>query len=69
MLDPTTLPSEPRFIEMDNIVHIDEKWFNATQKNNNFYMLLGEIDPHRTAHNKNSIDKVMVLSGYCFAHA
>jgi hypothetical protein len=59
---PTTLPSEPRFIEMDNIVHIDEKWFNAIQKNKNFYMLPGEIDPHRTVHNKNSIDKVMMLS-------
>jgi hypothetical protein len=62
MLDPTTLPNEPNFIEMDNIIHIDEKWFNATKKNKNFYMLPGEVDPHRTVHNKNSIDKVMVLS-------
>jgi hypothetical protein len=25
-------------------------------------MLPGEVDPHRTVHNKTSIDKVMVLS-------
>jgi hypothetical protein len=62
MLDPTTLPNEPNFIKMDNITHIDEKWFNATKKNKNFYMLPGEVGPHRTVHNKNSIDKVMVLS-------
>jgi hypothetical protein len=62
MLDPATLPHEPKFIEMDNIIHIDEKWFNATKKNKKFYMLPGEADPHRTVQNKNSIDKVMVLS-------
>jgi hypothetical protein len=52
MLDPTTLPNEPNFIEMGNIIHIDEKWFNATKKNKNFYMLPGEVDPHRTMHKK-----------------
>jgi transposase-like protein len=30
MLDPSNLPNEPKFIEMDNIIYIDEKWFNAT---------------------------------------
>jgi AraC-like DNA-binding protein len=62
MLDPTTMATKPKFIDMENIIHIDEKWFNATKKNNNFYMLPEEVNPHRTVQNKNSIDKVMVLS-------
>jgi AraC-like DNA-binding protein len=61
MLDPATLPHSPKFIEMDNIIHIDEKWFNATKKNRNFYMLPEEEDPYRTVQNKNAIDKLMFL--------
>jgi hypothetical protein len=51
MLDPGTLPHEPNFIEMDNIIHIDKKWFNSTKKNIKFYMLSGEVDPHSTVLN------------------
>jgi hypothetical protein len=61
MLDQTTLSNSPKFSEMDNIIHIDEKWFNATKKNRNFYMLPEEEDPHRTVQNKNAIDKLMFL--------
>jgi hypothetical protein len=64
MLDQTTLPNSPKFSEMDNIIHIDEKWFNATKKNRNFYMLPEEEDPHRTVQNKNAIDKLMFLSAF-----
>jgi hypothetical protein len=69
MLDPATLPHEPKFIEMNNIIHIDKKWFNDTKKNKKFYMLPGETDPHRTVQNKNSIDKVMVLSAVALPQA
>lgn len=62
MLDQHTLLNEPKFIDMHNIVHLDEKWFNTTKKARNFYMLPEEEDPHRTVQNKNSIDKVMFLS-------
>uniref|UniRef100_A0A0A9GQ99 Transposase Tc1-like domain-containing protein n=1 Tax=Arundo donax TaxID=35708 RepID=A0A0A9GQ99_ARUDO len=62
MLDQRTLPNEPKFIDMQNIVHVDEKWFNTTKKSRNFYMLPDEEDPYRTMQNKNSIDKVMLLS-------
>jgi hypothetical protein len=61
MLDQSTLPNSPTFFEMDNIIHIDEKWFNATKKSAKFYMLLEEEDPHMTVQNKNSIDKLMFL--------
>ena len=62
MLDHRTLPNEPKFIEMDNIIHMDEKFFNLTSKYMKYYMLPEEEDPHRTVHNKNSIGKVMILA-------
>jgi hypothetical protein len=52
MLDASTLTSEPKFIELDNIVHIDEKWFNATKQSKKFYMLSVERGPHITVQNK-----------------
>jgi len=57
MLDGGTL----RFIDMKNIIHTDEKWFNTTKKAKKFYMLPEEEDPLRTIHNKNSIPKCMLL--------
>ena len=62
MLDPRTLPHEPKFRAMQNIIHMDEKWFNTTSKYTKYYMLPGEDDPHRTVQNKNRIGKVMFLS-------
>lgn len=62
MLDVATLNAEPRFIDMQNIVHIDEKWFNATMKNKTFYLVFNEDEPVRCVQNKNAIDKVMFLS-------
>jgi hypothetical protein len=61
MLDQITLPNSLKFSEMDNIIHIDEKWFNTTKKNRNFYMLPEDEDPHRTIQNKNAIDILMFL--------
>lgn len=62
LLDENSLPNEPRFKCMDNIIHIDEKWFNMTKKSRNFYVLPDEEDPYRTVQNKNSIDKTMFLA-------
>jgi len=62
MLDHQTLPNEPKFIEMYNIIHMDEKWFNITSKYKKYYMLPQEDDPHRVVQNKNSVGKVMLLS-------
>jgi hypothetical protein len=52
----------PFFKKMDNIVHIDEKWFYMTKENNNNYLLPEEPRPLRTVHNKNHIGKVMFLT-------
>jgi len=62
MLDPRTLPHEPKFRSMENIIHMDEKWYNNTSKYRKYYMLPGEDDPHRTVQNKNRIGKVMFLT-------
>jgi len=62
MLDHRTLPNEPKFIEMINIIHMDEKWFNITSKYKKYYMLPEEDDTHRVVQNKNSVGKVMLLS-------
>jgi hypothetical protein len=62
MLDPSTLPNSPKFIEIENIIHIDEKWFNGSKMENTFYLHLDEEEPYFTVHNNNAIDKVMFLS-------
>jgi hypothetical protein len=62
MLDERTLPNKPRFIQMDNIIHMDEKWFNTISTYRKYYMTPEEEDPHRTVQNRNFIVKVMFLS-------
>jgi len=62
MLDQRTLQTEPKFIDMENIIHLDEKWYNGTKKDNTYYLLAQEEDPYRTVHNTNCIHKVMFLT-------
>ena len=38
MLDQGSLQSEPKFVGMYNVVHIDEKWFYMTRKDENYYL-------------------------------
>jgi hypothetical protein len=47
-LDASTLSNNPKFVDMKNIIHSNEKWFNGTQKNKTIYMHPDEEDPHRT---------------------
>jgi hypothetical protein len=61
-LDANTLPNNPKFVDMKNIIHSNEKWFNGTQKNKTIYLHPDEEDPHRTVQNKNGIHKVMFYS-------
>ncbi|XP_045831165.1 uncharacterized protein LOC123922494 [Trifolium pratense] len=61
MLDENTILHDPQFKSMYNVIHIDEKWFNMTQKNKKYYLLANEDDPYRTCKNKNYITKVMFL--------
>ncbi|ETV98369.1 hypothetical protein H310_09060 [Aphanomyces invadans] len=47
---------------MMNYVHVDEKWFYATQVKRSYYLAPGEEPPHRTCKSKRFITKVMFLS-------
>jgi len=39
MIDPNTIHSQPRFIDMRNTMHMDEKWYNGTKKNKTMYCI------------------------------
>ena len=62
MLEPTSVPHDPRFIDMENIIHIDEKWFNITKKCEKYYLLPEERDPVRSCKSKNFLLKIMFLA-------
>ena len=57
MLEPTSLPHQPVFKYMYNVVHVDEKWYYRTRKNQTVYCVPGEERPRRTCENKNYIEK------------
>lgn len=62
MLDKETLPHDPSFINMYNVVHIDEKWFYMTKKSETYYLVPEEDEPLRACKSKNFITKVMFLA-------
>lgn len=55
------IPTLP-FDDMQNVVHIDEKWFNLTRIKNTYYMAPDEKPPERKAKSKRFITKVMFLA-------
>jgi hypothetical protein len=65
MLDPSTLPNDPKFLDMENIIHTYEKWFNGSKKDRTVYIHPNEEDPHKIVHNNNAIHKVMFFF-YCW---
>lgn len=62
MLEPNTLETQPRFKDMYNYVHIDEKWFYMSKEAERYYILPNENEPHRTCKSKRFITKVMFLA-------
>ncbi|KAF0684296.1 Aste57867_23714 [Aphanomyces stellatus] len=48
--------------EMDDVVHLDEKWFYITKVKRTFYLVPGEKEPERKCKSKRFITKVMFLS-------
>lgn len=61
MLENGTLPHDPTFKTMHNIVYIDEKWFFMTKKSMNYYLLPEEDEPQCYCKRKNFIGKVIFL--------
>ena len=51
----------PRFEDMMDRVHIDEKWFNMCQDGEGYILVDGEEPPKRTVKHKNYIGKVLFL--------
>ncbi|KAF0728389.1 hypothetical protein Ae201684_013753 [Aphanomyces euteiches] len=50
------------FVDMHNVVHVDEKWFDLTKVNGKFYVYDDEELPLRATKSKNFITKVMFLA-------
>ncbi|KAF0715306.1 Aste57867_3474 [Aphanomyces stellatus] len=48
--------------EMEDVVHLDEKWFYITKVKRTFYLVPGEKVPKRKCKSKRFITKVMFLS-------
>jgi hypothetical protein len=63
MIDQRTRgDAAPKFTNMHNMVHIDEKWFYMTKKDINYYLLQEEEVTIRVVHNKNCIGKVIFFT-------
>jgi transposase-like protein len=61
-----------RFVDMYDMVHIDEKWFYVTTNNRRIFLHPDEEDPVRVTKSKRFITKVMFLCAvarprFCFA--
>jgi len=50
------------FVDMNNVVHVDEKWFNEDSDRKSYYVLDGEEPPHRMQRSKRFIGKIMFLA-------
>lgn len=61
VIDHTSLPDEPKFIDMYNIVYIDEKWFYMSKNTEKYYLFSVEEDPLRQCQSSHYIGKVMFL--------
>uniref|UniRef100_A0A8R7PDQ2 Uncharacterized protein n=1 Tax=Triticum urartu TaxID=4572 RepID=A0A8R7PDQ2_TRIUA len=68
MFDEHTVPQDPKFKEMCNVIHIDEKWFYHSSSSQNYYLENDEEDPYRSTQSKNFIEKVMFLAAVTWPH-
>ncbi|XP_057771014.1 uncharacterized protein LOC130990797 [Salvia miltiorrhiza] len=62
MLYDNSMVNDYKFKGMYDYVHIDEKWFYLTKKDQTYYLLPNEEDPDRSCQSKNFIAKVMFLA-------
>ncbi|XP_021847229.2 uncharacterized protein [Spinacia oleracea] len=57
-----SIPYEPTYYSMFDFIHIDEKWFYLTQKNQRVYLANNEPFPHRTTKLRTKIPKFMFMA-------
>ena len=62
MISPYLSSATPTFIDMFNVVHIDQKWFYMSRPSKRYYLVPGEEEPLRTCKSKKFITKVMFLA-------
>ncbi len=62
IFDPKFPDQLPKFQDMLDCIHVDEKWFYLTKANRKYYLALSEPDPVRFCKSKQSITKVMFLA-------
>lgn len=62
MLDESTTSDNFKFKEIYNYVHIDEKWFYMTQKDQTYYLVNGEYDPNNSCQSKDFINSHVLSS-------
>jgi hypothetical protein len=63
MLEPSSQNGDEYFFKkMENIIHVDEKWFYLVKSNKRFYLWQDEKFPHRVSKNKCFVTKVMFLA-------
>ncbi|XP_041995853.1 uncharacterized protein LOC121745970 [Salvia splendens] len=53
---------------MQNVVHIDEKWFYMTKASDRYYLLPDKIEPYRSIQSKRFINKVMFMCAVSRPH-
>ncbi|XP_021753811.1 uncharacterized protein LOC110719217 [Chenopodium quinoa] len=49
---PATQNRDPKFMDMQQVVHVDEKWFYLNLENRRFYLLPNEPNPYRAQQSK-----------------
>lgn len=62
MINTNSQPGNLRYGNMNEYVHVDEKWFFMTEVDARFYLHPEEELPHRTCKSKRFIAKVMFLT-------
>lgn len=59
---PETIATNPRFSEMSDIIHLDEKWFQLFEETERCIIVPGETVKNRSTKSKRYIGKLMFLS-------
>ncbi|XP_021752524.1 uncharacterized protein LOC110718030 [Chenopodium quinoa] len=61
-INPVTAEGDPTFVAMDQVIHIDEKWFYLNPDKRRFYLLPGEEDPYMAQQSRRFKLKAMFMA-------
>ncbi|XP_021746034.1 uncharacterized protein LOC110711904 [Chenopodium quinoa] len=60
-INPVTSNEDPTFVDMNHVIHMDEKWFYLNPDKRRFYLLPSEEDPYRPIQSKRFNLKAMFM--------